>query len=313
MPFKKLMRFMFGMVAECRPCGKIKIDNTRLGRYTVGMIVGIDIGSTITKAISVEQGNVINQVKTKAMDAVTSATGAFGKMLVENNIRLGDIEKIRITGAGSPKIKDDIFGIPTEKVDEVTAIGVGGLFLAQTAGLSPENPIVITNVGTGTILIEASREKIAHLGGSGVGGGTILGLAKRLLSLSAFNDIMETAKDGNRKTVDLLLEDIMESDISFLSRESTAANFGKMLDTAKNEDIAMSILTLVFEVIGMLSVFAARGKQIDNVLITGSGSDNPIGREILDQVAAMYRINFVYPSFAQYTTAIGAGLVSPLS
>jgi type II pantothenate kinase len=276
----------------------------------MGMIVGIDIGSTITKAISVEQERVTHQVKTKAMDAVTSATGAFGKMLVENNIKLSDIEKIRITGAGAAKIKDDIFGIPTEKVDEVTAIGVGGLFLAQTeAGLSPDNPIIITNIGTGTILIEASREKIAHLGGSGVGGGTILGLAKRLLSLSAFNDIMETAKDGNRKTVDLLLEDIMESDISFLSRESTAANFGKMLDTAKNEDIALSILSLVFEVIGMLSIFAARGNQIDNVLITGSGSDNPIGREILNQVAAMYPVNFVYPSFAQYTTAIGAGLV----
>jgi type II pantothenate kinase len=289
---------------------KIKIDNSWLFLYTLAMIVGIDIGSTITKAVSVENGSVIRQVKTKAMDAVTSATGAFGKMLVENNIKLSDIEKIRITGAGSAKIEDDIFGIPTEKIDEVTAIGVGGLFLAQKeAGLSPEKPIIITNIGTGTILIEASKEKIAHLGGSGVGGGTILGLAKRLLSLSAFNDIMETAKDGNRKTVDLLLEDIMESDISFLSRESTAANFGKMLDTAKNEDIALAILTLVFEVIGMLSFFAARGKQIDSVLITGSGSDNPIGKEILDKVAAMHRIRFVYPSHAQYTTAIGAGLV----
>jgi type II pantothenate kinase len=273
------------------------------------MIVGIDIGSTITKAVSIEGGGVIRKVETKAMDAVTSATGAFGKMLVENGIRLDDIEKIRITGAGSTKIKDDIFGIPTEKIDEVTAIGVGGLFLAhKEAGLSPENPIVITNIGTGTILIEADKDKIAHLGGSGVGGGTILGLSKRLISLSAFNDIMEAAKDGNRKLVDLLVEDITESDISFLSRESTAANFGKMLDTAKNEDIALAILTLVFEVIGMLSVFAARGKHIDNVLITGSGSDNPIGKKSLDEIGAMYRIRFVYPPNAQYTTAIGAGL-----
>jgi type II pantothenate kinase len=273
------------------------------------MIVGIDIGSTITKAVSIEKGGVIRKVKTKAMDAVTSATGAFGKMLVENGIRLADIEQIRITGAGSSKINDDIFGIPTEKIDEVTAIGVGGLFLAHNeAGLSPEKPIIITNIGTGTILIEAGKDKIAHLGGSGVGGGTILGLSKRLISLSAFNDIMEAAKDGNRKPVDLLVEDIMESDISFLSRESTAANFGKMLDTAKNEDIALAILTLVFEVIGMLSVFAARGKHIDNVLITGSGSDNPIGKRSLDEICAMYHIRFVYPPDAQYTTAIGAGL-----
>jgi type II pantothenate kinase len=272
------------------------------------MIVGIDIGSTITKAVSIEKGGLIRKVKTKAMDAVTSATGAFGKMLVENGIRLTDIEKIRITGAGASKIKDDIFGIPTEKIDEVSAIGVGGLFLAHKEGLSAEKPIVITNIGTGTILIEASKDRIAHLGGSGVGGGTILGLSKRLISLSAFNDIMEAAKDGNRKPVDLLLEDITETDISFLSRESTAANFGKMLDTAKNPDIALAIIMLVFEVIGMLSVFAARGKHIDNVLITGSGSDNPIGKKSLDEIGAMHRIRFVYPDDAQYTTAIGAGL-----
>jgi type II pantothenate kinase len=273
------------------------------------MVVGIDIGSTITKAVSIENGSVVRQIKTNAMDAVTSATGAFGKMLVENRIKLADIEKIRITGAGSSKIKDDIFGIPTEKVNEVTAIGVGGLFLAhKEAGLPPEKPIIITNIGTGTLLIEASREKIVHLGGTGVGGGTILGLSKRLISLSSFNDIMDAAKDGNRKSVDLLLEDITATDISFLSRESTAANFGKMLDTAKNEDIALAILTLVFEVIGMLSIFAARGKQIDNVLVTGSGSDNPIGKSILDKVGSMYQIRFVYPSNAQYTTAIGAGL-----
>ena len=211
--------------------------------------------------------------------------------------------------AGSSKIKDDIFGIPTEKINEVIAIGIGGLFLAhKEAGLPPEKPIIITNIGTGTLLIEASREKIAHLGGTGVGGGTILGLSKRLISLSSFNDIMDAAKDGNRKPVDLLLEDITETDISFLSRESTAANFGKMLDTAKNEDIALAILTLVFEVIGMLSTFAARGKQIDSVLVTGSGSDNPIGKSILDKVGSMYQIRFVYPSSAQYTTAIGAGL-----
>jgi type II pantothenate kinase len=273
------------------------------------MIVGIDIGSTITKAVSIEDDRIVRKVKTKAVDAVTSATGAFGKMLVENSIKLSEISKIRITGAGSSKIKDDIFGIPTEKIDEVTAIGVGGLYLArQETGIPHDKAIVIANIGTGTIFIEAGKDTIAHIGGSGVGGGTILGLGKRLISLSSFNDIMETAREGDRKTVDLLLEDIMESDMSFLSRESTAANFGKVLDTAKQEDVALSILTLVFEVIGMLCVFAAQGRRIANVLVTGSGSDNPAGKKTLDEIGAMYNIRFFYPSSAQYTTAIGAGL-----
>jgi len=142
------------------------------------MIIGIDIGSTTTKAVSLEEGKLDKKIKTKAMDAITSATGAFGKMLVENGIKLSEITRIMITGAGATKIEGDLFGIPTEKVNEINAIGTGGMFL------SGKDSIVITNIGTGTAIIEASKDKIIHLGGSGLGGGTILGLAKKLISLS---------------------------------------------------------------------------------------------------------------------------------
>ncbi|GHU67005.1 type II pantothenate kinase [Spirochaetia bacterium] len=266
------------------------------------MIIGIDIGSTITKAVSIEAGQVVKMIKTRAEDAVTSAAGAFGKMLVENSINISDIKQIMITGAGSTKIRADLFGIPTEKVSEISSIGIGGMFL------SGKENIVIANIGTGTAIIEAKKDKITHLGGSGVGGGTILGLAKRLLSLSSFADIMELAQNGNLNQVDLLLEDIMDMGISFLNKEATASNFGKMLDTARNEDIAAGILNMVYQVIGMMSVFAARSRNIDKVIVTGSGSNNPIGKRILTEITRMYAISFEYPSGAEYTTAIGAGL-----
>ncbi|MDR0569098.1 MAG: pantothenate kinase [Spirochaetaceae bacterium] len=266
------------------------------------MIIGIDIGSTTTKAVSIDSELVINKIKTKAMDAATSAAGALGKMLMEYTIKISQIEKIMITGAGSTKIKNDLFGIPTEKIDEITAIGVGGMFLAQ------RDNIIITNIGTGTAVIEAKKDGIAHIGGSGVGGGTILGLSKLLLQTSNFNGIMQLAESGNLNQVDLLLEDIMETDISFLRREATASNFGKMADTARHEDLALGILNLVYQVIGMLSVFAARSKGIDRVIVTGNGSANPIGKEILSFISDMYEIAFEYPADAEYTTAIGAGL-----
>ncbi|AEF80417.1 pantothenate kinase [Leadbettera azotonutricia] len=266
------------------------------------MIIGIDIGSTTTKAVSIEAGKVLKMIKTTASDALTSATGAFGKMIVENNIRMPDIQGIRITGAGSTKINNDLFGIPTKRVEEITAIGIGGMFL------SGQDNIVIANIGTGTAIIEAKKDKISHLGGSGVGGGTILGLAKKLLMMSGFSDVMELAKSGNLNQVDLLMEDIMETDISFLNKESTASNFGKMLDTARNEDIALGILNLVYQVIGMMSVFAARSRNIDQVIVTGSGSNNPIGKKILSEITKMHSVAFEYPPDAEYTTAIGAGL-----
>jgi type II pantothenate kinase len=266
------------------------------------VIIGIDIGSTTTKAVSIEDGEFTGKIKTGASDAVTSATGAFGKMIVENEIKMGDIQGIMITGAGASKIKNDIFGIPTVRIDEIQAIGIGGVFL------SGKENIIIANIGTGTAIIEAGPGGISHLGGSGVGGGTILGLAKKLLSTSNFNGIMELAETGNLNQVDLLLEDIMETDISFLNKESTVSNFGKMLDSAGNGDIALGIVNMVFQVIGMLSVFAARSRNLSQVIVTGNGSNNSIGKKILSMITGMYGIAFEYPRDAEYTTAVGAGL-----
>jgi len=266
------------------------------------LIIGIDIGSTTTKAVSIEDGKVTRQVKTRASDAVTAATGAFGKIVLENGININTIERIEITGAGSSKIKDDIFGIPTGRVNEIEAIGVGGMFL------SGMNNIIITNVGTGTVIIEATDNGIIHFGGTGVGGGTILGLAKNLLPVAEFGNIMELAKTGKVNQVDLLLGDITDTSISFLSGESTASNFGKMLDTASPADIALGIINMVYQVIGVLSVFAARARNFNRVIVTGNGSKNPMGQKVLSDISAMYGIEFIYPECAEYTTAIGAGL-----
>jgi type II pantothenate kinase len=245
---------------------------------------------------------MLHKIKTRAADAVTSATGAFGKMIVENGIKMSDIQKIMITGAGATKLKDNLFGIPTGKVDEFRAIGIGGMFLAG------RDNIIITNIGTGTALIDARKDSITHLGGSGVGGGTILGLAKKLLSMSDFNSIMELAVKGKLNQVDLLLEDIMDTGLSFLNPQATVSNFGKMLDNAKGEDIALGIVNMVFQVIGMISVFAAKSKNNSEIVVTGNGSDNPIGKKVLETISALYHVHFEYPVDAEYTTAIGAGL-----
>ena len=266
------------------------------------MIIGIDIGSTTTKAVSIEDGKIIKKIKARAQDAVTAATGAFGKIVLENGIKINTIEKIKITGAGASKIKDDIFGIPTGRVKEIDAIGIGGMHLS---GMSN---IIITNIGTGTVIIEAGDRGIIHFGGSGVGGGTILGLAKKILPIAGFSDIVELAKTGKLNQVDLLLGDITDTGISFLSGESTASNFGKMLDTASHSDIALAIINMVYQVIGVLSVFAARARNSTRVIVTGNGSRNVIGQKVLSDISGMYGIEFIYPEFAEYTTAIGAGL-----
>ena len=266
------------------------------------MIIGIDVGSTTTKAVTIEDGKIKRKIRAKASDAITAATGAFGKMVLENEIKMDNITGIKITGVGASKISNNIFGIPTSHVDEIQAIGTGGMFLS---GL---DNIIITNIGTGTAIIEAGTNGIFHFGGSGVGGGTILGLAKKLLPTAEFSGIMELAESGSLNRVDLLLEDIIDTDISFLAKDSTAANFGKMLDAASAGDVALGILNMVYQVIGMLSVFAARAKNTDKVIVTGNGSNNHIGHKVLSLITDLYGIKFIYPENAEYATAVGAGL-----
>jgi type II pantothenate kinase len=266
------------------------------------MIIGIDIGSTTTKAVVVENQKILNKIKIKASDAITSATGVLGKLTLDNDIHINQIDRIIITGAGASKIRSNIFDIETQAVDEITAIGCGGIYLSSI------DPIIITNIGTGTAIIEASHGKATHIGGSGVGGGTIVGLSKAMLNISSFNTIIELAEKGNINEIDLSIRDIVDTEISFLKPDSTASNFGKMQDTARKEDIALGIINMVYQVIGMLSVFAARAKNQSKVLVTGNGSNNVIGKKVLNEITHMYKIDFIYPADAEYATAIGAAL-----
>jgi len=267
------------------------------------MIAGIDIGSTTTKAVLRDKNEIVCMIRTKALDPITSATGILGKILFERNIPLSKVEKISITGVGSSKIDGDIFNIPTIKTDEITAIGRGGMYL------SGGDDIIITNIGTGTAIIEANSHGIKHIGGTGIGGGTIVGMSKRMLGTIEIENIVTMAARGNLNPVDLLIGDIIDSGISFLQKDNTASNFGKMLDTASNDDIALGIVNMVYQVIGVMSVFAVRSRNKNAISFTGNGSTNPIGRNILLAIAAMYDIEFNFPDNPEYATALGAALI----
>ncbi|GAB1474445.1 hypothetical protein MASR2M69_18860 [Bacteroidota bacterium] len=81
-----------------------------------------------------------------------------------------------------------------------------------------------------------------------------------------------------------------------------------MLDTAQKEDMALGIINMVFQVIGVISVFAAKSRGASSVMVTGNGSKNLIGRGILEEISNLYDIRFDFPQDAEYATAIGAAL-----
>ena len=270
----------------------------------MGVIIGIDIGGSTTKIVGfTSDKKIIEPMFVQANDQKTSAYGAFGKFTDANNIKLSEIERIMITGVGSTFIGDELYSIPCEHVREFDANGRGALYLS---GL--EEALVVS-MGTGTAMVYASKDEIAYDGGTGVGGGTLIGLSKQMLGVSDTETLFKLAEDGDLNNIDLRIGDITKKDISpTLSAGTTAANFGKLSELATPSDIALGLINLVFETIGMVAVFAAKNRNIKDIVLIGALTRNTEVKQVFDIIGAMFSLNFCIPKRSRYGTAIGAAL-----
>ncbi|HOP73949.1 MAG TPA: type II pantothenate kinase [Bacillota bacterium] len=265
-------------------------------------IIGIDIGGSTTKIVGLDQGKIFSPMLVKATDPIASVYGAFGKFISANHLSINDIERIMITGVGSSYITEPLYGIPTGKVDEFRAIGAGGLFLSQLSNA------IIVSMGTGTAFVKADSSGVRHMGGTGVGGGTLLGLSNRMLNVRHFDDLIETAVGGDLSHIDLNISDISHDIVEGLTPETTASNFGKLSDLATRSDIALGIINLVFQTIGMIAVFATRIDHTTDVVLTGNLTNVPQSRDIFKQLSELFHVNFIFPPNAEYATAAGAAI-----
>jgi type II pantothenate kinase len=269
----------------------------------MGIMIGIDIGGSTTKIVGHTDGGILSPILVRATDPVASVYGAFGRFLNDNRLRLSNVERIMVTGVGSSYVTERLFGIPTAKASEFDAIGMGGLFLS---GLKRA---IIVSMGTGTALVMAEDGHSTHLGGTGVGGGTLLGLSNRMLNIRNFNDIVEMAGGGDLSHIDLTVGDITRDSVINLPPETTASNFGKISDLASKSDVALGIINLVFQTIGMISVFATRMENVKDIVLTGNLTNVPQTRQIFGRLSDLFGVKFIVPENAEYATAVGAAII----
>lgn len=267
-------------------------------------IIGIDVGGSTTKIVGLEGDKLFSPFLVRATDPVASVYGAFGRFLNENRLTLPDIGKVMITGVGASYIKEPLFGIPTGRVDEFLAVGHGGLILSKLS------KAIIVSMGTGTALVMADNGRVTHLGGTGMGGGTLLGLSNRMLNIRNFDDLIELARGGNLSNVDLSIGDITQDVLVGLPADTTASNFGKISDLASKSDIALGIINLVFQTIGMIAVFATRTEKVADVVLTGNLTNVPQAFDVFSRLSELFQTRFVIPEHAEYATAAGAAILN---
>ena len=283
-----------------------------MNRTDVKTVIGIDVGGSATKIVGFRTAGdgtptLITPQLCQAADPLTSLYGAFGKFAAINDLQLPDIDRVMMTGVGSTYAKQPIYNLDCRSVPEFTAIGLGGLYLSHL------DEAIIVSMGTGTALIHAKREndrtQTEYLGGTGVGGGTLLGLNHKILGVDTFEHIEQLCRDGNLANVDLRISDISKNhSYTGINESLTASNFGKLSDLATPGDIALGIANMVAETVLMISVFAARSYHIRDVVLTGNLSTMEPIAKVFSTLGPVFDINFITPEHAVFATVIGAAL-----
>lgn len=274
-------------------------------------VIGIDVGGSNTKIVGLNtdgegNNNLSSPLLVRATDPITSIYGAFGKFTTENGLTLSDIDRVMVTGVGSTHMQQPIYSLNCHIVPEFSAAALGGLYLS---GLEEA---IIVSMGTGTALIHAKRDgnktEINYLGGTGVGGGTLLGLTKKMTGIDTIEHIEAICEEGNLKNIDLRVGDISKNaKFTGVNENLTASNFGKLSDLASSGDIALGVANMVAETIAMMAIFAARGRNIKNVVLIGNLTTIKPVRDVFNNLAS-FGINFIIPDNASFGTVIGAAL-----
>ncbi len=279
----------------------IKPDNKKT-------VVGIDVGGSTTKIVGFAPGGkLLSPIFVQATDPVTSIYGAFGRFTLENGLSLDEIDRIMMTGAGSRAIKSRIYNRECKSVSEFASTGIGGLYLSEL------DEAIVVSLGTGTALIHAKRTADGtvtdYLGGTGVGGGTILGLSRKMLGIGSVDHLEQISEGGDLSLIDLRIRDISKSGtFKGVNENLTASNFGNLSDLASKKDIALGIFNMVSETVAMMSIFAARQFGIKDIVMCGNLTSIKPVCDTFASLAPTFGVNFIVPEMSQYGTVIGAAL-----
>ncbi|MBC7841181.1 MAG: Fumble domain-containing protein, partial [Gemmatimonadaceae bacterium] len=142
------------------------------------MHAAIDFGISNTDAVARSDG-AIRYWTRQTHGAPDHA--AVRDILAAGGVDLDRLPRIAVTGGQHTVLPSRLNGCAVVGVPEVSAIGRGGQALATNGDDDPSTPTLVVSAGSGTAVVSARGDRYAHITGTGVGGGTLLGLGRLLL------------------------------------------------------------------------------------------------------------------------------------
>lgn len=251
--------------------------------------VAIDFGGTVTDLVLRRpgRGDVLLALPSVVPDATVAEDLLARLFAAAGEGTRRDVGVVAVTGGRSWQLPDQLGGTPVVKVDEPTATAVGGLLAA------PPTPAIVVSLGTGTGLVLAGPPAAPQrLVGSGIGGGTLLGLAKLLLGTTDVARIGELSRAGEVGRCDLTVGDILGGGVGPVPAEATAAHFARVArdrEAARPEDVAASLINLIGQAALRLAFEAARFHQARSIVLLGHVLDVPGFREAIERIPLLDR------------------------
>ena len=263
--------------------------------------IGADIGASLAKfAIRSSDGTTTYRaVPTQAIEQLAHEVESLAP------------DRISFTGGGAARLAR-LLGFDTAPVCEFAAWAAGAAELLRRDGLAAKERFLLVSLGTGTSACLIGPGSPVRLGGTAIGGGTLVGLGAALLDTPQYDELCRLAGQGNRRSVDLLVSDVYAENQLPLPGDVTAASFAKLAQPSSGEppparDVAHAIMGMVGENVGLICFGLAALAGVTQVVFGGSTlRDNPVLVEILRGIGASMGCDAVFPSRGEYAGALGA-------
>jgi len=266
---------------------------------SVGRVVGVDVGATLCKVVPLDAPGAGVHFPSASLDAVRAC------VLSQNPDRVG------VTGGGGGALA--LGRVPVTPVGEFEAWAAGAPILAATDGVTLPARYLLASVGTGTSVLAVGDGAPRRVGGTAVGGGTLMGLGRLLTGVTSFAEIVALAAAGDRRSVDLLVGDVYRDFAGPLLGDLTAANFGNVRST-KQADLAAALANLVGETVALVSVGLARAAGVETVVYCGSTiTGNQALVDVITDIATRFGAMPRFLAAGQYCGAVGAAAVAAAS
>jgi type II pantothenate kinase len=257
----------------------------------------IDFGGTLTDVVVRGVGadgagarDVLRARPTVAQPELAVVDAILAPALREAGIVAEDLAMVAVTGGRSHELPERWGAVPLVKVGETEAIARGGV----AAGAA--TPALVVSLGTGTAMVVADPPASPrHLVGSGIGGGTLIGLARLLLATGDVDEVSALARAGDPGGCDLRVGDILGGGIGSVPAEATASHFGRFGRAGEApqepapEDVAAALVNLVGQAILRLAFEAAVGNGVRSIMLLGHLLDVAGFRESIERIPHLDR------------------------